>query len=157
MVFHAAKEPGPMSAAAAMVLSCALEMGESELTGRRKRAAELLTRLNGTRSMLPVRPIVGGESGFLRAAFIDTVGDRLPAKTLGAVRGYPLTLEQHPELKSILIAGERAGKGAILLRDRLFTLPTHSRVRDADLSRLAEWLTAAPSVSSPATASALAT
>jgi hypothetical protein len=45
-------------------------------------------------------------------------------------------------LHPLLASGERAGKGAVLLRDRLFTLPTHSRVGSRDQARLQDWLAA---------------
>jgi hypothetical protein len=64
----------------------------------------------------------------------------MPCADLGVLRGYPLTLEQHPQLRPLLLPGERAGKGAQFLRDRLFTAPTHSHVDQSDLGLLAEWL-----------------
>jgi perosamine synthetase len=157
MVYHAAGEPRPMSAAAATMLSTTLEIADRELRCRRDHAYDLLTRLNGTRRVMAVRPIAGGESGFLRAAFIDSVGDWSPRPALGALRGYPLTLEEQPELQSILAPGERAGKGAALLRDRLFTLPTHSHVADRDVGRLSDWLASPTSASQAVPASAFAT
>jgi hypothetical protein len=87
-----------------------------------------------------VRSIPGGESGFLRAALIDTAGTREPRIDLGALRGYPMTLDQHPQLQPLLLAGERAEKGSQFLRDHLFTAPTHSHVGQSDLGRLTEWL-----------------
>ena len=54
----------------------------------------------------------------------------------------PLTLEQHEQLQPMLAAGEKAGEGSVLLRDRLFTLPTHSRVGSRDMARLQDWLVA---------------
>jgi hypothetical protein len=56
------------------------------------------------------------------------------------MRGYPLTLDQHEQLAPILAAGERAGRGAQQLRDRLFTAPTHSRVTARDVVRFERWL-----------------
>jgi hypothetical protein len=59
---------------------------------------------------------------------------------LGALRGYPLTLDQHEQLKPCLVAGEKPGLGSVLLRDKLFTLPTHSRVAAPDLARIVDWI-----------------
>jgi hypothetical protein len=64
----------------------------------------------------------------------------VPRATIGALRGYPMTLEQHPQLQSLLHHGERAGKGSEILRDTLFTLPTHPHVNGSDLTRLEKWL-----------------
>jgi hypothetical protein len=90
--------------------------------------------------VVPIRPIVGGDSGYLRLALLDPEGQRVPRATIGALRGYPMTLEQHAPLQPILLKGERAGTGSESLRDTLFTLPTHSRVNRSDLTRLAQWL-----------------
>jgi hypothetical protein len=49
-------------------------------------------------------------------------------------------MAEHPQLRPILAPMERAGKGAILLRDRLLTLPTHSGVGVGDLARLKDWM-----------------
>ena len=107
---------------------------------RRARAADMLSRITESHAVIPVQPIVGGESGFLRLALLDTDGRRLPRANIGALRGYPMTLAQHPQLQPMLVSGERAGKGSETLRDRLFTLPTHSRLNSSDLTLLEKWL-----------------
>ena len=140
MVYHAPTEPRPMAAAAAAMLYSALKADEREVQYRRGRARDLLSRISESHAVVPVQPIVGGESGFLRLALLDASGHRLPSATIGALRGYPMTLEQHPQLQPILVSGERAGKGSEILRDTLFTLPTHSRVNRADLTRLEKWI-----------------
>jgi hypothetical protein len=84
--------------------------------------------------------VLGGEPGFLRLPFLDAIGDAAPNASIGAMRGYPLTLDQHDQLRPILAAGERAGSGAQRLRDRLFTAPTHSRVSNADVRRFQQWV-----------------
>jgi perosamine synthetase len=140
MVYHPPREPRPMAAAAAVILASALRMDEREVQYRRARAKMMLGLVANSHSALPVHPIVAGESGFLRLALLDTGGNRVPQPTIGALRGYPMTLEQHPQLQPILLPGERAGKGSESLRDRLFTLPTHSRVNLSDLTRLEKWL-----------------
>jgi hypothetical protein len=140
MVYHPPTEPRPMSAAAAAILHSALKMDEREVQYRRARAKDVLSRITESHAVVPVDPIVGGESGFLRLALLDAGGHRLPRAIIGALRGYPMTLEQHPQLQPLLVPGERAGKGSEILRDTLFTLPTHSRVNRSDLTRLEKWL-----------------
>jgi dTDP-4-amino-4,6-dideoxygalactose transaminase len=141
MVFHAATEPRPISAAAAAMLSLALRAEERELSHRRACAREILGILPRTGGRLvPIRTLASGESGYLRLAFIDTVGDTMSNQSIGVMRGYPLTLDQHEQLQPLLLSGERAGSGARRLRDRLFTAPTHSRVGAADLDRFRRWL-----------------
>ena len=149
MVFRPPKAPRAMTGAAAMLLPAAMILDEKEIRDRRSRANDVLERTKACSRLSPVRAIAGGEPGYLRLAMIDAIGDACPRPDLGAVRGYPLTLEQHVQLRAILAAHERAGKGAAQLRDRLFTLPTHARVSPADLSRLAEWLNPPPLISHP--------
>ena len=140
MVYHPPIEPRRMAAAAEAILHSALGMDEREVQVRRARARDLLSLLTESHSVTPVRPIIGGDSGYLRLALLDTGGRRVPRATIGALRGYPMTLEQHPPLQPIIMHGERAGKGSEILRDTLFTLPTHSRVNRSDLTRLGQWL-----------------
>lgn len=141
MTFRAAGEPRAISATAAAILPIALRMEERELSHRRARAHELLgiIRQAGGR-LVPIRSIAGGEPGFLRLAFLNTLGKAAPNESLGVVRGYPLTLDQHEQLRPILASGEQVGSGARQLRDRLLTAPTHSRVSVADVDRFRRWL-----------------
>jgi dTDP-4-amino-4,6-dideoxygalactose transaminase len=140
MVYHPPRQPRAMSAASAAILRWTLALEPHEVSARRARATDLLSRAHGIADIMPVRPIRGGESGFLRLALIDKAGSRAPRNDLGALRGYPMTLDQHPQLRPLLLPGERAGKGSQSLRDCLFTVPTHSHVGDADVARLANWL-----------------
>lgn len=140
MVYHAPRTPRGMSDASAAILRSTLQLETREASARRARATHLLSLMHGIGGVSQVRPILGGASGFLRLAMIDTAGTKRPRADLGALPGYPLTLDQHAQLRPLLAAGERAGKGSQLLRDRLFTLPTHSHVGRVDLSRLSEWL-----------------
>jgi dTDP-4-amino-4,6-dideoxygalactose transaminase len=140
MVYHAAGEPRRITLAAAAILPAALALDDHEIACRRAHALDLLSRMKGSARWEPIRAVAGGESGYLRLALIDRAGDATPRAALGALRGYPLTVKQHEPLTPNLVAGEKAGKGSVFLRDRLFTAPTHSRVRSEDLARLAEWL-----------------
>ena len=141
MTFKAATEPRSISAAAAAILPVALRMEEGELSHRRRRAKELITLLRSTGGrLLPIRCVPGGDAGFLRLPFLDTAGDARPNESIGVMRGYPLTLDQHEQLAPILATGERAGRGAQQLRDRLFTAPTHSRLTASDVGRFERWL-----------------
>jgi dTDP-4-amino-4,6-dideoxygalactose transaminase len=141
MTYKAATEPRSISTAAAAILPIALRMEEREVSHRRMRAKELIALLRRTRGeLLPIHCIPGGEAGFLRLAFVDATGGARPNKSIGVMRGYPLTLDQHEQLAPILATGECAGRGAERLRDRLFTAPTHSRVTTSDVGRFERWL-----------------
>jgi dTDP-4-amino-4,6-dideoxygalactose transaminase len=140
MVYRPPRSPRSMSFASAAVLRSTLGLDEQEVSARRARARDLLTRLQDAPGVIPARAIPGGESGFLRLALLDAVGGRERRPDLGALSGYPMTLDQHVQLRPLLHSGERAGKGAESLRDRLFTVPTHSRVSQFDIDRLSAWL-----------------
>jgi perosamine synthetase len=141
MVFHPANEPRAISVAAAAMLPMALDAEQNEVSHRRACAREILGILpEAGGRLVPIRAIAGGESGFLRLAFLDNTGDAAPHESVGVMRGYPLTLDQHEQLQPLLLSGERAGSGAHRLRDRLFTAPTHSRVGSADIRRFRRWL-----------------
>jgi hypothetical protein len=142
MIYHPPRQPRAMPTAAAAMLCSVLRVDDSEIEIRRGRANSLLSRINGSRRIVPIHTVAGGGSGFLRLAVTDMIGDLSASAPLGVLRGYPLTLEQHEPLKPMLQAGERPGKGSVLLRDRLFTLPTHSRVGSRDQARLHDWLVA---------------
>lgn len=140
MVYRPASEPRAMSLAAASMLPAALAMEQAEVASRRARAKTIMSSVGDQRRLAPSRPVAGGDPGYLRLALLDHTGDILPNATLGAVRGYPMTLDQHQQMGSLLLANEKAGAGSALLRDRLFTVPTHSRVRAVDVHRLIGWI-----------------
>ena len=140
MVYHPPRIPRAMAAGSGAVLRRTLALEELEVAGRRARAGDMLSGMRETSDVIAVRAIPGGESGFLRLALLDAAGTRVPRADLGALRGYPMTLEEHPQLRPLLHAGERAGKGSQFLRDRLFTVPTHARFEQSDRTWLTEWL-----------------
>jgi hypothetical protein len=142
MVYHAPHPPQAMSGASAAVLRWTLGLEERDVADRRARARDVLSQMRDTRNVTPVRPIAGADPGFLRLALLDSDGTRLSHPDLGALRGYPMTLDEHPQLRALLLPGERAGKGSQFLRDRIFTVPTHSHVDQAFFVGLAEWLEA---------------
>jgi perosamine synthetase len=141
MVYHAAGEPEGISTAAATVLRTALAGNEAEVRVRRARAAELTAASSGS-SLTPVRLVPGANPGYLRLALLDTIGTAVPDPHLGALRGYPITLDEHPATRRVLVDRQPELSGARVLRDRLFTLPTHSLVSSADVARLSVWLRA---------------
>jgi hypothetical protein len=140
MVYHPPHSPRSMATTNAAVLRSTLALEKLDVSSRRARAKNLLSSISEARDLVAVHPIAGGESGFLRLALLDSIGAREAQPDLGALRGYPMTLDQHTQLRGILLPGERAGNGSEFLRDRLFTVPTHSHVGQADLVRLRAWL-----------------
>jgi dTDP-4-amino-4,6-dideoxygalactose transaminase len=140
MVYRPPTEARPMASTAAAVLQAVLKVDDGVVEGRRARAKVLASFAANSSSVAAVHSIVGGEPGFLRFAISDRHGSRSPHPAIGALRGYPMTLDQHAPLQPLLLPGEQPGSGAEFLRTRLFTVPTHSRVTQADLERLAGWL-----------------
>jgi perosamine synthetase len=140
MVYHPPTRARAMSAASASILCTALEQDHHVVTRRRDVARSLLSYVERSRGVAAIESIAGGEPGFLRFAVVDTAGRRNASPTIGTMRGYPMTLDQHTQLSGMLLAGERAGSGAEYLRERLFTLPTHAYVDSRDLIRISQWL-----------------
>jgi hypothetical protein len=136
MVYHDAHEPRGMTPASARVLRWALEADASEVAVRRERAGRLHAAAAAGSTFRPIRPVTGATPGYLRFAAIDANGSTAPRPAIGMLRGYPMTLDEHPRTHSVLAAGEHAGAGARELRDRLFTFPTHSRMSAGDFSRV---------------------
>lgn len=142
MVYKPAPEPRSISLSAAAMLPGALRIESPELARRRVNATKLVGAIREGARLTPVHAINRGNPGYLRLALLDREGGVEPLPSLGAVRGYPMTLDEHTQLRPLLLPGERAETGSTLLRDRLFTVPTHSRVRGADFSGLIDWLNA---------------
>lgn len=148
MVYRPPRAPGAMSAASAAMLQRTLELETGEIPGRRTRAEHILAQMSGKSDVTAVRSIAGGEAGFLRLAVLDVAGIRAPRTDLGVLRGYPMTLDQHAQLRPLLLAGESSGKGARYLRDHLFTIPTHAHFTPSAVGSLTDWL-ATRAVQSP--------
>ena len=142
MVYHDARAPRAIAAGAVTILESALRGDAREVNARREHAALLMTRMKSTRALMPVRPIEGAIPGYLRCAALAAADSIQPNPALGVLRGYPLTLSQHAPITPILAPGENAAPGAAELRDRLFTFPTHGRMRIADVERIGVWCSA---------------
>jgi len=140
MIYKPPREPAGLSAAACRVVGRALKRNDSEVRARRMRAAELTSAAHAGRRFVPVREVPGGLPGYLRFAARDATGVARPEARLAALRGYPIALDEHVETRRLLVGDASALDGARELRDRLFTLPTHSLVSDADSVRLRDWL-----------------
>jgi perosamine synthetase len=140
MIYKPPREPARMSASAVSVLPVAMRMNDAEVAARRSVAARFTDAIARSTRFSSIQPIAGAVPGYLRFAIRDTRGDAIPDPHLGALRGYPITLDEHAETKRVLIGGQPELPGARTLRDRLFTLPTHSMVSAADIARLIRWL-----------------
>lgn len=140
MVYRPAHDPRRLSLVAASLVRAALANEASDSRARLHKATALHALASDMADLTPVRPIAGGESGYLRFAVHDRSRLRRPAPRLGVMRGYPLTLRQQPELAPQLVAGQPATAGADELSRSLFTLPTHFSVTHADVLALGRWM-----------------
>lgn len=140
MVYHPAHEPRDISTAAARIVPSAVALDGTEVAHRRARARVLTRCIGPSERIHAVRPAPGAEPGYLRFPVFDVRGTLRPMPRLGVLRGYPVTLDEHPVTRGVLASGERAGTGAQALRDRLFTAPTHSRMAPRDERALEGWL-----------------
>jgi dTDP-4-amino-4,6-dideoxygalactose transaminase len=140
MVYRAPQNPKAISDTAATVLRSALSLDDAEVGARRRHAGELTQVISTAQRFSAIRVVDGADPGYLRFAILDETGNSTPAPNLGAVRGYPITLDEHSATMTVLDRMREPLNGARVLRDRLFTLPTHSRVTRHDIARIAEWV-----------------
>lgn len=140
MIYHPPRPARAMSRAARSMLAAALALDDGEIAARRWRAAEISALVKASRHVALVESVGHGTSGFLRLAVRDITGRASPAPRAGVLRGYPITLDEHEMSRTVLAHGERAGAGAAELRDRLFTLPVHSRMTATDVRHVGRWL-----------------
>ena len=149
MVYHAASEPRAMSIAAAAIATDAHRLAAAELLARRRNAARIAEMALASESVEMVRPIAAGSSGYLRAPMLDRSRTRTASARYGIWPGYPRTMMEQPELRAQLRFGEREQPGALELRRSLFTLPTHSLVRQTDMDGIRAWMRAGVSAPRP--------
>jgi len=142
-IYRQPHAPARQSAVSACVVGATWRRQQEE-TERRLRNAEWLVRaLQGTGALVPVRPGPGAQPGWLRlpvlARALDRADPRLTSgRVLGVMPAYPRSLADLEALPRPV--GDRALPGARELAERLWTLPTHSRLSEADLERLARWI-----------------
>jgi perosamine synthetase len=138
MVYHAPSPPRMISRAARAALPSALRLAAGEIAVRQRRAAQFAAASSDT-NLIAVTPIGRGVAGYLRFAVVDRVATAAPTPRLGIVRGYPIELREHPVTQAALEGGPDT-PGARMLRDRLFTIPTHSRLTGTDIRSIESWL-----------------
>jgi hypothetical protein len=136
MVYHPAREPAGVTAAAAAMVRIALRDADAAAGRRRARASVVLEA--GPPGA--VGEIPGGRSGMLRLPLRITTD--APPRRLGIVPGYPRTLFEQPELRPLLHPEETEHPGSRTLRAMLHTVPVHDFVTPADLDAIKTWLRA---------------
>jgi len=135
--------PAGMRGACAAMLARTWALSEKENQARRERAARLCVRLEArTELRVPLVP-TGGDAGFLRLPVV--MGERAAQEAnglrdLGVMPGYPKALCDLPGFAERTIQTGEGFPGARSLAPRLYTLPTHSRLSDASLTRIETWI-----------------
>ena len=130
---------GPRSARLALET---LGVSEREADARRARTRAMARRVEalGSADLRVPRVQDGSEPGGLRLPVVASpeVRGRLleRGRALGIMPGYPLPLPELPPLEPHIVEA-RCFPGAEALAERLVTLPTHSLLRDSDMSLIA--------------------
>ncbi|MGE0555122.1 MAG: DegT/DnrJ/EryC1/StrS family aminotransferase [Gemmatimonadales bacterium] len=141
-LYHQPPSVEPLSRFAAGVLLHGIQAVEEENRVRAASAERWTEALAGLAGIERVEPPLGSGPGWLRYPVI--VEPELVAvlstpafRRLGVMPGYPKTLAALEGFEGRLGAIDTAAfPGAALLAGRLFTLPTHSRVRPRDREAL---------------------
>jgi hypothetical protein len=142
MVYHPASEPAAMDVTANALLRSAFALEPADLTTRREHAHALDAAVRTVGDLRAAAAIGGGNPGYLRYAVRDVRRRRAPDSTLGIARPYPVTMAEQVELAPVLVENEPPTPGADVLRDTLFTLPTHRFVDARDIAALSRWISA---------------
>ncbi|HWA16597.1 MAG TPA: DegT/DnrJ/EryC1/StrS family aminotransferase, partial [Gemmatimonadales bacterium] len=142
-VYHAPHSPRHPTAAMAAMLLATNPLLPQEVETRR-RNAERMRRAVEERGLGTVPLVTVGSPGWLRLPFLP--GDQsfaqvqgAAARRLGILPGYPIALARLPGFgRRLRLTGPTAGGER--LAERLFTIPTHSRLTPRDLDRLERWI-----------------
>lgn len=116
-----------------------LERLDNINAGRRKIAEKVSGLLSGNSAVMPPQLVVGGEPVFLRYPVMAlSVAENAE---LGVVRSYPAPVHLIPELAPFLSTNQEF-PGALILAERILTLPTHCYVTDDDCQKAVTQLAA---------------
>ena len=143
MVYHPAREPAPISHAAAALVRSALRSADRECSIRRRNAKALLEAIGDGCGIAPIRLLPEGNPSYIRFPVRD-LRHPFTVPAAGILRPYPRTLMEQEEIGECLESREPALRGAVELSRSLFTLPVHSLVSGRDLKYLQEWLRTPP-------------
>lgn len=142
-VYHPPHAPRRPTSAMAGILMRTEPLLGNEVTVRRRHAARLTSAVQSAGAgQVPGADAVQG--GWLRLPFLpsDALLRRLrrgEGRQLGILPGYPIALARLPGFAERL-RHVTPTPGADLLAERLHTIPTHSLLSAADLTRIEAWL-----------------
>ncbi len=139
MVYHPPTTPASLSIASAALVLRSLDRADRDAERRKAMASRIGPLAMMADKLRVVEPVGHARPGYLRFPVLDYRGRR-PTPDTGILRSYPGTLADQSVLHGHLADGEVAGAGARELGAWLFTLPTHSMIRDRDVHNIAQWL-----------------
>ena len=144
-VFRTPEPPRTLSRAAANMIFRNWKSAFTSVSRRRALAARLISAARGNRAWRTLSLQPETVPGYLRLPLLAENNARevllsRKAVKLGIAPGYPLPLVRLPGFAQHCVNADEAFPGADLLAERLFTLPTHERLSDRDVSGLQRWL-----------------
>jgi len=135
--------PRRPSTASMAMLDRTWEASLEEAGVRQRTAARLLAEWSPNSGLFPVHARADAEPAWLRFPVLaehDSAARTLrsaPARALGIMPGYPVPLADLDAARELTFGEETSDHpGAVRLTQRLFTLPTHNRLRETDLRQL---------------------
>jgi len=137
-IYRAPSLPRQIAQAAAAVLTENWDASEVESEIRKANAARLMECAGGSEEIATIRIQQNAEAGYLRfpvvaAAGIPTSFDSATARHLGIMPAYPRPLVDLSDFANRCVNCSAAFPGARLLAERLYTIPTHSKLSATDL------------------------
>lgn len=141
-LYHTPHPARRLSGIGASVLSRSLQAARAEAVTRRANANALRMRLARVSGIELIRPSTHGEPGFLRLPVLaggrESVLKTKGARQMGIMPGYPASLARLDGFHNRVVNLDADFSGAEELASTLYTIPTHSRLTDSDIERLAQ-------------------
>ncbi|HXV86211.1 MAG TPA: DegT/DnrJ/EryC1/StrS family aminotransferase [Gemmatimonadales bacterium] len=145
-IYHPPHQPRAATPASVAAALANAELLDGELEVRRANARRLLAAVRAGGRMRPVSAPDGSEPGYLRLPVMcppEAISQFGSVASLGVAPGYPRALCDLPGFCERVANRGQNFDGARELAGRLVTLPTHSRLVEADLRGLEQWCHAA--------------
>ncbi|MFQ5705597.1 MAG: DegT/DnrJ/EryC1/StrS family aminotransferase [Gemmatimonadales bacterium] len=144
-IYREPQPPATISKGACCVLASNWEASEAEAATRGEVARRLYEIVAECTGMDNIVVPSNGEAGYLRLPVLVSERvkhhfDSTRARRLGIMPGYPKALADLPGFGDRCVNRGAGFPGARCLANRLFTLPTHSKLTTADIDRIERWL-----------------
>lgn len=136
-IYHRPGRPTRISARSAAIVNQVWDLSSTEAETRRAHAARWRAELIGVDGISAYSMEADRVAGWLRYPILTSprvkrVFQQSVARRHGVMPGYPGVLADLPVPSHRMLVAKFELQGARALANRLFTLPTHHRVRDLD-------------------------